>query len=310
MRKGILCTICLGLALFLALASCSPQPSSAQERIRDRIKQRFGQLNNGYTDTNKSPQIKIAGLDVAVSEPKSILQQPAPLVIFSHGFHGSNEQSKFIMQALSDAGYLVIAPNHQDARENSSMMTKPEVSFRNADEWTDHTYKNRIDDIKRLLLALNKDPEWKNKIDWTKVALAGHSLGGYTALACGGAWESCKLPGISAVLALSPYSQPFVLHGSLPKMDLPVMYQTGTRDFGIAPFVKQKDGAFDKTSSPAYLVVLDKAGHLAWTNFQRDEEQKNAINYYCVSFLDKYLKRDANAKPEKKVAGVTELEVH
>ncbi len=301
--KSIVCSG-LSIALFLAFASCSPEPSSAQERIRDRIKQRFGQINKGAA--NDSTQFKIAGLDVAVWEPKSPLDQPAPLVIFSHGFHGVNTQSKFIMKALSDAGYLVIAPNHQDAM-GETQATKPETSFRNADDWTDHTFKDRIDDIGRLLSALKQNPHWKDKIDWSKVALAGHSLGGYTALACGGAWSSCKLPGISAILALSPYSQPFVLHGNLNKMNLPVMYQTGTRDFGIAPFVKRKDGAFDKTSSPAYMVIFDKAGHLAWTNFQRNDQQKNAINYYCVSFLDKYLKKNSSTAPEKKLAGVDEL---
>ncbi|MBA2588987.1 MAG: hypothetical protein H0U98_10220 [Alphaproteobacteria bacterium] len=37
-----------------------------------------------------------------------------PLILFSHGFGGCAQQSRTLTQALADAGYAVLAPNHQD----------------------------------------------------------------------------------------------------------------------------------------------------------------------------------------------------
>src|SRR6185369_13906011 len=103
--------------------------------------------------------------------------------------------------------------------------------------WSDATYKDRADDIRSLLSALKADPGWSKSIDWSKVSLAGHSLGGYTVLGLGGAWLKWKLPEVKAILALSPYCSPFVEKGNLGAITVPVMYQGGTRDFGITPTV-------------------------------------------------------------------------
>lgn len=292
---------------------CSLQPAPAQDALRDRLKKRFAQSGSSLNRNNSLGQnsfesVQIAGLNVAVWRPRQV-QGRVPLVVFSHGFHGRNTQSISIMNALSDAGYLVMAPNHQDAMNNLMGMTKPDASFRDAALWDDTTFHNRGQDIAKLLAGLKKDPVWGSQIDWSKVALAGHSLGGYTVLAVAGGWNSWKLLGIKAVLALSPYCQPLSLKGELGKLGIPVMYQTGTRDVGVAPFLKGPNGAYSKTSAPAYLVEFDQCGHFAWSNFNRNSKEQNAINYYCVSFLDKYLKNKPQARPELKVPGVNSLQV-
>jgi predicted dienelactone hydrolase len=61
-----------------------------------------------------------------------------------------------------------------------------------------------------LIDALRNDARWKDRIEWSRVALAGHSLGGYTVLGLAGGWASWKLPSIKAVLAMSPYCDPFL----------------------------------------------------------------------------------------------------
>jgi hypothetical protein len=96
---------------------------------------------------------------------------------------------------------------------------------------------------------------------------------------------------------------------SFSSSDLPIMYQTGTRDRRVAPFVTRSGGAFDKASSPSYLVVFDRAGHCAWSNFNKNQSQQDLTDYYCISFLDKHVKGDPAAKPEARLAGVTQLQV-
>jgi predicted dienelactone hydrolase len=121
----------------------------------------------------------------------------------------------------------------------------------------------------------------------TRIGVAGHSLGGYTALGLAGAWPSWKDPRIKAVLALSPFCSPYVQRGALGQMDVPVMYQGGTVDLGITPTVKRLGGAYQRSSAPRYFVELQGAGHLAWTNLNPNFQ--DLINRYSVAFFDRYV---------------------
>jgi predicted dienelactone hydrolase len=128
------------------------------------------------------------------------------------------------------------------------------------------------------------------------VGIAGHSLGGYTVLGLAGGWASWKDPRVKAVLALSPYCSPFLGRARLKDVSVPVMYQGGTRDFGITPTVKKTQGAFDQSRAPKFYVELDGAGHFAWTDLNR--AYVSTIDAYSVAFFDAYLKdyKDGLAK--------------
>ncbi len=233
---------------------------------------------------------------------------PWPVLIFSHGFDGCNTQSTFLMEALAQSGYAIFAPNHQDA--DCGMMiwpTRPDAPFRDPSDWTENTYKDRRDDIRKLLDALSADPRYSAApFDWNHVGLVGHSLGGYTVLGLAGAWPSWKDSRIKAVLALSPYAAPFVLHHRLEGIGVPVMYQGGTRDIGITPSIKKRDGAYDQTRSAKYFVEFDGAGHLAWTDL-RDSDQAVIVEY-SRGFLGHTLKGGdfpkSLTKSRKGVAGI------
>jgi len=81
-----------------------------------------------------------------------------------------------------------------------------------------------------LDFALTHEP-YRSAVDPAHIAVMGHSLGGYTALAMGGAWPGWRDARITAVLALSPYAAPFVKAGTLGQMGVPVMFHTGTSVF-------------------------------------------------------------------------------
>jgi predicted dienelactone hydrolase len=125
----------------------------------------------------------------------------------------------------------------------------------------------------------------------TRLGLLGHSLGGYTALGLSGAWASWRVNGVKAVLALSPYSQPFVRHHTLGGVAAPVMYQSGTHDFGIAPSIRRPAGSYDQSPAPKYFVEFDQAGHGAWTDFSHTAH--DAIIAYSLAFMNHYVKGDA-----------------
>ena len=51
------------------------------------------------------------------------------------------------------------------------------VPFEKPGDWSDVVYRDRADDIKSLIKALKQDPNWQSAVDWSRIALAGHSLG-------------------------------------------------------------------------------------------------------------------------------------
>jgi len=241
--------------------------------------------------------LELAGVRTTVWEPDTAVTEGLPVIIFSHGFHGCSTQSRFLMRAFAEAGYLVLAPNHRDAICNAgsgSWLQRPTQSFARPDQWTDANYRDRARDIEGIIRALGTDPQLSARVDLSRIGLAGHSLGGYTALGLAGAWPAWKLDGVRAVLALSPYSQPFIARQTLAGIAVPVMYQGGTRDFGITPALRKNSGAYQRSRPPKYYVEFQNAGHLAWTDLSAVDHE--AIAAYAIAFMNHYV-RGASADP-------------
>jgi len=157
---------------------------------------------------------------------------PYPLIVFSHGMGGCAPQHVFFNENLASYGYVVIAPDHDEASmchiqgepqisasrltwsvlKNSFNLSKvvidlfgPEMANREYD------FSYRPAEIKAAIdtaLEWNRDPgHFLNRmIEEERIGLAGHSLGGYTGLMVGGmpflceeqkpSGESCSLEGI------------------------------------------------------------------------------------------------------------------
>lgn len=291
----------ISLLAVVILLGASQAEGQFFKRLRDRA---AAQGQDRQLETTADIR-NIAGVTVATWVPQ---ETPAPLVIFSHGFGGCKTQSTFLMEALVAAGYVVVAPDHKDALcggNGVSGIHKPEQKFRDYDSWTDATYKDRAADIRKVYKAMLEDNGWARHIDFSRVAVVGHSLGGYTALGLAGAWPSWKMPEVKAVLALSPYVGPYLKSGSLANLGVPVMYQSGKLDLGIRTAVAKENGAYDQSAAPAVYVEFDKVGHFAWTDLRPDAHA--AIVKYSVWFLDHALKDDR--KKLGKDRGVSDLRV-
>jgi predicted dienelactone hydrolase len=255
-------------------------------------------LASGLCCGAQEAHITLAGREVAMWKPGGpAAPEGYPLIVFSHGFTGCNTQSKFLMGALARAGYLVLAPNHQDAgcgtaRRAGRRRPKPQEPFREAGRWSEQTYRDRRDDIEAVLDAVfSKNGFAGVRVDGSRIGLAGHSLGGYTVLGLAGGWASWKDPRIKAVLALSPHCSPFAAKGQLGQMKIPVMYQGGTRDLGETPLLRQAGGAYEQSAKPKFYVELRGAGHFAWSDVNR--RYVSTIAATSRAFFDAYLKQDA-----------------
>jgi len=118
-----------------------------------------------------------------------------PLVIFSHGLDGCGTQSLFFTETLAREGYVVAAPDYADATlchvsgSAGGWTTTAEPGIFDPGAWTPSSYVDRKNDLE---LAMNHllSGSLHSIIDPQAIGLAGHSLGGYTALGVAGGWSS------------------------------------------------------------------------------------------------------------------------
>jgi uncharacterized protein (TIGR03437 family) len=137
---------------------------------------------------------------------------------------------------------------------------------RASQSWTDQSAVDRRNDVRAVtdgILASNLGAI----IGRDRIAGMGHSLGGYTMFGMIGGWDSWRDARFKAAVLLSPWIQPYLVQGRIPRANpVPVMYQGGTLDLGITPSLKQGGGAYDSNQAPKFFLELRGTGHLGWTN--------------------------------------------
>ena len=231
--------------------------------------------------------LTIGGLATTVWKPKGI-SGDIPVIVFSHGLKGCRLQSIYLTEALAGAGFLVVAPDHADAFGTCPPPSIEAVALAAVPHLAKQGIKlaaelgTRLKEMKSLVDELQNPGKKLFEIDWSRFGLAGHSLGGATVLALGGAWPSAKMPGVKAILAMSPYGEPLEKKGNLALVAGPVMFQTGTEDD-----VQGAWTGYDKAKSPAYYVEFKDADHFAWTdlrNTARDSINVTSIDFFRSAF--------------------------
>lgn len=98
-----------------------------------------------------------------------------PVVMLSHGFGGNWTNQAWLAVRLMAAGAIVAAPDH------------PGTTTRDMDEAKGRRLWQRPQDISRAIDALLADPRFGPHADPARIAVVGHSLGGWTALSLAGA---------------------------------------------------------------------------------------------------------------------------
>lgn len=106
---------------------------------------------------------------------------PFPLLILSHGRGSNGLYYAWFAEYLASHGYIVAAVYHYRANtyDSTAMYLANKL-------W------QRPRDISLIITYLLNHPTWKQRIDSTRIAVAGHSQGGFTALWIGGATVNPK----------------------------------------------------------------------------------------------------------------------
>jgi predicted dienelactone hydrolase len=231
-----------------------------------------------------------------------------PLVLFSHGLGGCAVQSTFLTEELARFGYVVAAPDHQDAATCAIDAgglrlgnLRTDHSLLEPARWDAQSEIGRLNDLRAVIERVKADPQLARIADTGRAGAIGHSLGGYAVLGLAGGWPTWRTPEVKAVVAMSPFVTPFLAHETLSKLAVPVMYQGGQFDIGITPNMEGPKGAFAASPAPKYYVRLRGGTHVEWTNLAclgqptaaaclQAKPNVALITRYTVEFLDRHLK--------------------
>jgi predicted dienelactone hydrolase len=250
---------------------------------------------------NYRGQVGYVTVDAEVAKGKH------PLILFSHGFLGSADQSIFLTEGLARRGYIVACCSHADGLLQKRDKPIPPPRFADAKSWNEDKFRDRREDVVALLDHLldenaNAGSAWQGRVDPAAVGMSGHSLGGYTTLGLVGGWAKSTEQRIKAALALSPYTLPYHEQGNIADVKVPVMFQGGTFDWGITPLIPP---VYKKLTSPKYYLVLKNETHFGWTNLialgKLTTEVVRAGNAqlmldYSAAFFDRHLRGKENGK--------------
>jgi predicted dienelactone hydrolase len=108
---------------------------------------------------------------------------PYPLIVFSHGYSGARVDPAYLTEHLASHGFIVVAPDHTEQWADDLH-----------DLWKDVIL--RPQDVLRVIgyaeLLTGEQGVLRGLIDMQRIGVAGHSQGGYTALAAAGARYSLE----------------------------------------------------------------------------------------------------------------------
>jgi predicted dienelactone hydrolase len=229
--------------------------------------------------------------------PKIPGKQKLPLIVISHGLGSDLTTFAYLAQHLASHGFAVAVPEHpgSSAKQIEALLNGLESDVTPPQELIDRPL-----DIKFLLDRLADS--FGHKIDVNNVGVIGQSFGGYTALALAGAeinWKSLnhdcpnldtswnlswliqclalqiplvvtkrelKDERIKAVIAINPLVSSLFGKESLSKIDIPVMFISGSSD-PITPALSEQIIPFTwLTTREKYLVLLKGGTHFSTLN--------------------------------------------
>lgn len=183
-----------------------------------------------------------------------------PLVVMSHGAGGSWDAFIYQAQHLASHGYVVMCPQHKfsDNEQFKYLRSRAGGKLRpmKAIHYMTKDPKAVLGRPKDISFAIDQSIQWnkthdqlKGKIDASKVAVMGHSLGAYTAMAvCGarpildyleppvapgkGLGPDLSDPRVAFGFAMSPQSPGSTVFGveSYKSINRPMVFVSGSKD--------------------------------------------------------------------------------
>jgi dienelactone hydrolase len=207
-----------------------------------------------------------------------------PLVLFAGGAPGSPADYAPLLQAWAAAGYVVVAPEF------------PVSSFAGPDDVAYADLPRQSGDVRfvlRRVLALDAKEIGIPAVDPKRIAVAGHSLGGQTALSL--VAQCCRDSRVDVALILAGVTD--ATDGpALRKLRGPALFVHSRNDRAV-PYRPALDTCATVSGWKRMLTVEDLRGVRAHVDpYVGRSEYSSIVRPATVDFLDGYLRDDAQAR--------------
>lgn len=238
-----------------------------------------------------------------------------PVVIVSHGLGGSREGLAYLGKHWASHGYVSVHLQHAGsdqavwqgrppAERKLAMRraaTDPHAAI--ARPWD---VRFAIDRVLTKPITVGTD---KLLVDVTRLAVAGHSFGAFTALAsagvtfgpAGGLGSNYGDDRLVAAIALSAPAFRGREPSSFDGVCVPTLHMTGTDDHGVVVDAQpdERRNAYDRLScAHKYLVILDGGDHMVFSGVRRGASKSTDPQHWAViksvttAFLDFVVNQD------------------
>ncbi len=239
-------------------------------------------------------------------------QAAHPLLVFSHGYGGYAVGSAFLAEALAARGWIVACPDHEDrdklARlrggrqrvDRFAYLERASAMARAGRDFDRGSLRYRLDDLRIVLDDLLASPETGSTIDRGRIAVGGHSLGGFAALALCGAVRGERDARIAAGLLFSPALSLFD-EEEFSGVGVPTMILLGEKErgevHGRLTRAQVLDRAFERLPAPKVLAEIRGGTHFSFNlpaasgivarTWSGTEADFDTIRTYAVAFLER-----------------------
>jgi predicted dienelactone hydrolase len=236
---------------------------SRQYQVKDEANNISFPVLVQYPTQQPSSPTPFGPYSMDVCSDAEIIDGQFPLVIISHGNSGSHLLYRTISTYLAKNGYIVAMLEHYGNNRNNNELEK---SIKNLQYRPRHVSLT-ID----YLLSQNI---FGQSISIDKVAIVGHSFGGYTALALAGGtpWTQKRQqvevqndPRVKALVLMAPAAAYYIPESSLDKVTIPILLLIAEND----QYTPKKwtadvilNGIPDK--SKLTLKTISNAGHFSF----------------------------------------------
>jgi predicted dienelactone hydrolase len=244
---------------------------------------------------------------VRIYAPAGIVSR-LPLVVFSHGIGEDRDSYAWLGHALAAAGYVAIHVTH--AGTDKETLRHGYLHLYRATKRKENWIARPADVSFAITEALRR----RSDIDPSRIAVAGHSAGAYTALALAGLRTTGDDSGpdrrVRVAVAMSmPRMGSVIAPDGYAAITTPVLHLTGTCDTSLIyrTFPRDRRVPFERsTKGYQLLVTIDGVTHNTFSN--RSDARHGLIAGIVIAFLNGELRDDAGARSWIERGGLSALD--
>ena len=286
----------LGGVLLLVAGACgggASEPPPAQAPAPERQTLVIEEHTEPFVDPSRTTE---AHNTVAASDSRSLTTRilapaagqpgrPYPLIVFAHGSGGLGTGYDRLLRTWAQAGYVVAAPAFPIAREEAA-----------AGDWQVDLPKlpGDMSFVIDQVLRLNGDAgsALRGAVNPERIGVAGHSMGGMTALAVAGN-TCCHDRRLKAAVVLAGRETPFGSGQFWHRIITPILLVHGDADYSVV----YGDGrrAYANAPPPRFLLTILGGDHGQPYSGNPAHREAALVTDATLDFFDHYLHDDAAA---------------